>query len=154
MQSTDRSWCFGLVFGQISCFLSSNFISTLPTVNCSVLPLLFQHLTIWPEVCPALARSNAFLPVPAGQRMLAISGRPFNVIPGMPGSKSHIYMKVQKANVALQHVSQWANYYPWYHIILIYSCKELCRAILSGSKLQDAVGCQAPSSTTNPAKSS
>eukprot|EP00434_Breviolum_minutum_P014742 symbB.v1.2.012999.t1/scaffold912.1/size152940/5 len=46
--------------------------------------LRFQQL-VAPEakyVCPALARSNAFLPVPAGQKMLAISGRPFNVIPG------------------------------------------------------------------------
>lgn len=37
------------------------------------------------QVCPALARSNGLLPAPPKQRMLAISGRPFNVIPGTHG---------------------------------------------------------------------
>lgn len=113
----------------------------------------------WPaEVCPALARSNAFLPVPAGQKMLAISGRPFNAIPGMLGGKSHIYMKVQKANAAPQHGSQWAllllsifftvdQQCTFNAHCLLKSNLEHFRVIASGSKIQNAVGCQAPSST-------
>ena len=37
------------------------------------------------QVSPALARNNGFMPAPAGEGMIAISGRPFNVIPGTLG---------------------------------------------------------------------
>eukprot|EP00913_Durusdinium_trenchii_P004610 g4279.t1 len=60
-------------------------------------------------VCPALARSNGFLPRSApGEQMLPISGRPFNVIPG----KIYVIKKAlepQRAERAFAHLLSTAK---------------------------------------------